>query len=99
MSIPKIPSNLCRCVHVCKTTGYAQTRPHLGILTSSVSTVIQLPGTAGQLHNYHLLEPSFDVAPQTTMPSLPSSLTGTHRVLITKAITICIQTPVSQTVG
>lgn len=72
---------------------------HLGLLTSLESTVIWLAGTEGQLHKYHLQETTFDVVPQTPMPSLSPSLTGTHSVLITKAITICIQTTVTQTVG
>lgn len=106
MSIPKFLSNLCRCVcvcvHVCADyRGCRDPAPlfsHLGLLTSSESMVI---GTAGQLHNYHLLQTAFvfDVVPHTTMPSLSSSLSSPHKVLITKAITICIQTTVSQTVG
>lgn len=45
-----------------------------------------LAGTAGQLHNYHLPEPAFvfDVVPETTMPSLSSSLSSPRKVLITK---------------
>lgn len=107
MLIPNFPSNLCRCVYVCVCADYRGCRDpallfsHLGLLTSSESTVIRLAGTAGQLHNYHFPETTFvfDVVPQTTMPSFASSPTGTQRVLITKAITICIQTSVSQTVG
>ena len=108
MLIPKFLSNLCRCVCVCvcvQTTGGCRDPAllfsHLGLLTSSESAVIRLAGTAGQLHNYHLPETTFvfDVVPQTTMLSFSSSPTGAHSVLITKAITICIQTAVSQTAG
>lgn len=102
MFVPKIVQFMHVCalhVCVCVCSNLALLFSHLGILTSSESTAARLAGTAGQLHNYHSPQTTFDVVPQTTMPSLPSSLAAARRVLITKAITICIQTTVSQTVG
>lgn len=107
MLIPNFPSNLSRCVcmyvHVSRLQGWrvlASPFSHLGLLTSSESTVMQLAGTAGQLHSYHLLETTFCLwccsSNNAFLLFIPP--TGTCRVLIIKVITICIQTTVAQAV-